>query len=272
MKSTFFVVGIAIVAIAFGISAGSVMWLFWDAWKATDLEAFRAIVGAFCGAFFAYLFVRFGDALKKVYDRKEANLNALAQLQHYFNDCLSTTSDNVFIIDKGVSVFTDERLASEEVPVFMNSFHQYQINKDVVRQLTNIEFLNEVFSFNVTLRKLNDDLATIEKTYSELRSSYLAKSIDVKTYKGNVLRYRSRCIEIKSFLLQLKNDLVRLLAVTKILMQDRPFLTRIILALVRTSYPKDFEIQLKVEQERVNNQIEVIAKARAQKIQEALGK
>lgn len=272
MKSAFFAIGVAIVAIAAAIAAGSVTWLFWDAWKATDLEAFRAIVGAFSGAFFAYLFVRFGDALKKVYDRKESNHTALVKLQHYFNDCLSTTSDNVFIVDNCVTVFANVRMASEEVPIYMNSFHQYQINKDLVVQLTNVEFLNEVFSLNVTLRKMNDSLATLDGTYSQLRDSYLAKTIDVATYKENALGYRDRCIEIKGFLMQLKDDLIHLLAVANILMQDRPFLVRIILALVRTKYPKNFDIRLQAEKERVIAEIEALGEASAKKIREAQGK
>lgn len=168
MKSIFFAIGGVIVAISAAIVAGSVTWLFWDAWKSTDLEAYRAIVGAFSGAFFAYLFVRFGDALKKVYDRKEKNHSALVRLQHLFNDCLNTTSDNVFVADGCVSVFTDARMSSEGVPIYMNSFNQYQINTDLVVQLTNIEFLNDVFSLNVKLRKMNSSLETLDRSYSHM--------------------------------------------------------------------------------------------------------
>lgn len=272
MKSLFFVIGVVIVAIAAAIVAGSMTWVFWDAWKSTDLDAFRAIIGALAGAFFAYLFVRFGDALKKVYDRKESNHTALVKLQHYFNDCLNTTSDNIFIINNCVEVFTEARLASTEVPIYMNSFHQYPVNQDVVTQLTNIDFLNEVFSLNITLRKMNSSLATIDRSYSQLRDSYLAKTIDETTYKANARQYRDRCTEIKAFLSQLKDDLIRLYAVTNLLMQDRPFLVRVILALVRTSYPKNFDVRLQIEQERVAAEIEAFAKISTQKIRETQNK
>ena len=272
MKSFSFAIGVVIVAIAAAIVVGSVTWVFWDALKSTDLDAFRAIIGAFAGAFFAYLFVRFGDALKKVYDRKESNHTALAKLQHYFNDCLNTTSDNIFIINNCVEVFTEARLASAEVPIYMNSFHQYPVNRDVVVQLTNVDFLNEVFSLNTTLRKMNDSLITIDRSYSQLRDSYLAKTIDEAIYKANARQYRDRCTEIKAFLLQLKDDLIRLYAVTNLLMQDRPFLVRVILALVRTSYPKNFDVRLQIEQERVAAEIETFAKISAQKIRETQNK
>lgn len=149
----------------------------------------------------------------------------------------------------------------------MNNFHQYQINKGVVSQLTNIEFLNEVFSLNVTLRKMNDSLATIDTAYSQIRNSFLAKAIDVSTYIDHLIQYRNNSIKIKGFLLQLEDDLRRLLAVANILTQNPPFLVRVILALVRTKYPKKLDIQK--EKERIVTEIEALDKADIQKIPEA---
>ena len=272
MKSLLFAIGVAIVAISAAIAAGSVTWLFWDMWKATDLEAFRAIIGAFSGAFFAYIFVRFGDALKKIYDRKEANHTALVKLQHYFNDCLNITSDNMFIIEDCVGVFTEVRLASDDVPIYMNSFHDYPINRDIVISLTNVDFLNEVYSLNVSLQKMNDSLTTIDRAYSQLRDAFLAKNVDSGTYKTNARQHRERCAEIKAFLLQLKEDLIHLFAISNLLQKNRPFLVRIIQSLVRTTYPKGFDAQLPIEQKRVAAEIEGIAKASAQKIQKIQGK
>ena len=266
MKSIFFAIGVTIVATVAAVAAGSAIWLFWDVLKGTDLDAFRAIVGAFAGAFFAYLFVRFGDALKKVYDRKVINHTALVKLQHYFNDCLNTTGDNVFVVNNCVDCFTDERLTSADVPIYMNNFQQYLINRDVVTQLTNVDFLNEVYSLNVSLCKMNDSLATIDRAYSQLRDSYLAKNIDVGTYKTNAQKYRNRCIEINSFLLQIKDDLTRLFAVANLLSQDRPFLVRVIQALVLTTYPKNFDGRLQIEKKRVAAEIETFAQASAEKI------
>ena len=273
MKSLFFAIGVAIVSIVAAIAASSAAWLFWDALKATDREAFRVIIGAFAGAFFAYVFVRFGDALKKVYDRKETNHTALVKLQHYFNDCLNTTSDNVFVVNDCVGVLSEARLASADVlPIYANSFHQYPINRDLVADLTNVNFLNEVYSLNVTLHKMNHDLASIDRFYSRLHDALLARNIDHATYIANARQYRDKCTELKAFLLQLKVDLVRLFAATNILLKDKPFLVRVIQTLVRRTYPKNFDALLQVEQTKVIAEMESSAKASAQKIREAQGK
>lgn len=269
MKSILFGLGVAIVAVAAAIAASSATWVFWDAWKTTDLEAFRALVGAFAGAFFAYLFVRFGDAMKKVHDRKEKNHTSLVRLQHYFNDCLNTTSDNLFIADDCISVFTDERLKSGNHPIYMNVFHPYQIDTELLIGLTNIDLINEIASLNVGLKKTNESLATIDRAYGQIRDAFIAKTISESDYLEDARRTRDRCIQIRPFLIQMKEDLVRLFAVATLLTKTPPFLVRVTQALVRTKYPKEFEALLERETAEVKAGMEAIANASEQRIREA---
>ena len=269
MKSILFGLSVAIIAVAAAIAASSATWVFWDAWKASDLDAFRAIVGAFAGAFFAYLFVRFGDAMKKVYDRKEKNHTSLVRLQHYFNDCLNTTSDNLYIASDCIGVFTDARLKSGNHPVYMNVFHQYQINAELLMGLTNLDLINEMASLNAGLKKMNDSLATIDRAYGQIRDAFISKSISEGVYLENARRTRDRCVQVTPFLNQTNDDLVRLFAVATLLMKDPPFLVRVTQALVRTKYPKGFETLLQREIVEVKAGMEAITKASKQRIHEA---
>ncbi len=269
MKPTLFGIGIAIVSLVVGILAASAVWIFWDAWKAADRDAFRALVGAFAGAFFAYLFVRFADGFKKVYDRKEKNHTSLVRLQHYFNDCLSITSDNLFIADDCVKVFNEQRLRSGELSIYMNVFHPYPIDRELVIGLTNVRFVNEVYSLNVEFSKLNDSLATVDRAYSQVRDAFVAKHVDAAVYILNARRTRERCAELKGYLLQTKQELIRLFAVTNLLLKDPPFLVRVIRSLTQTTYPPDFEVALAPEVLRVTSEMEGIGRASAKRIQEA---
>ena len=211
MNSTLFLLGVLVVSIAGSLAGGSAIWLFWSAWKDTDLEAFRALVGGFAGAFFAYLFIRFGDALKKVYDRKELNHTTLVKMQHYINDCLNTTSDNLFIIKDQKLIFTNERRNSPEAPIYMNRFILFPIDRDLAINFTNLDLVNDVVSLHAGLRKMNDSLTTIDLGYGQLRDAFLAKNVDEKTYRANAWQYHARCLDIEGFLQQTKADLVRLL-------------------------------------------------------------
>lgn len=269
MKPVFVALGIGVVAFSAAMVGSSATWLFWDAWKASDLEAFRALVGGFSGGFFAYLFVRFGDALKKIYDRKELNYTSLIKLQHYFNDCLNTTSDNVFVVKSCLDVFTDARRASGELPVFMNTFHAYEINRDLVMKLTNVDYLNELFTLNANLTKMNDSLATVDRAYAQTRDALLSKNIDHDTYRENAWRYRDRCVEIVGFLHELKDELVRLLATARLLAKERPFMTTVQQYLVRTRYSKDFSTRVQSEVAFVEAEIEQNAEKSRQQIEKA---
>lgn len=269
MKSILFGFGVAVVAVAAAIAAASATWVFWDAWKAADLEAFRALVGAFAGAFFAYLFVRFGDAMKKVYDRKEKNHTSLVRLQHYFNDYLNTTSDNLYIANDCIGVFSEARLTSGGHPIFMNVFHQYQINTELVVGLTNLDLINEMTSLNAGLKKMNESLATIDRAYSQIRDAFISKTISESDYLENARRTRDRCIQVRPFLTQTHDDLVRLFAIANLLMKNPPFLVRVTQALVRTKYPKGFEALVERETTEVKAGMEAIAKASEQRIREA---
>jgi hypothetical protein len=266
MKSILFVAGVAIVCAVVAVVSASATWVFWDAWKASDREAFRALVGAFAGAFFAYVFVRFADGFKKVYDRKEKNHTTLVRLQHYINDCLNTTSDNMFIADDCIKVFSEERLRSEEISIYMNVFHEYHIDREQLIGLTNVRFLNEMYSLNVHLTKLNSSMATVDRAYAQIRDAFVSKNVGRAEYVANSRRTRDRCAELRGHLLQTKEDLVRLFAAINLLLRNPPFLIEVIKYLTQTSHPNSFEADLDSELVRVRADMEKISSESAKRI------
>ncbi len=151
----------------------------------------------------------------------------------------------------------------------MNVFHQYQIDTEPMIGLTNIDLINEMASLNVGLRKLNESLATIDRAYGQIRDAIISKTISESDYLENARRTRDRCVQVKPFLTQAHDDLVRLFAVTKLLMKNPPFFVRVTQALVRTKYPKGFEMLLERETTEVKAGMEAIAKASEQRIREA---
>jgi len=262
MKNLLFGAGITVVAALAAIGAGSATWVFWEAWQGSDREAFRALLGAFSGAFFAFLFVRFGEGLKRIYDRKEKHHTSLVRLLHYFNDCLGITGDNVFIIDTFLNVFDDKRLQSNELPpIFTNRFHEYPIDRELVIGLTNLDFANDVYTLNVGLRKLNDSLATFDRSYAQIMEAFISKKIDTAMYVGNIRHSRGRYVEMREFLLQTKADLIRLFASANLLTKDAPFLVRVIGALTKSGYSSRFKANLPAEIQKVSAGIDAGAKS-----------
>lgn len=256
MKAILFILGLVVVLGLCSLAVGSASWMFWNTLKSRDIESFRVLVGSFSGAFFAYLFVRFGDALKKFYDRQELGHVTLVKLQHFLNDCLNTTSNNLFIVKECSGVFTEEKRDSREVPLYEHKFHQYETNRDLVLNLANIDLLNELYSLNVDLLKMNHTLATIDQAYGRLQDAFLAKNIDAQTYKENAWRHKDRCVEVREFLMEIDGELKRLFAVANLLIKNRPFFTQLTRRLVRSSYPKDFAVDVSKEKARLQLEIE----------------
>lgn len=225
------------------------------------------MLGAFSGALFAFLFVRLSEALKKLYDRKEKNDTTLVRLQHYFNDCLNITSDNIFIVDFILPLVDEKRLRSGDLPVLTNKFHEYPIERELISGLTNIDFLNDAYTLNVELRKLNDSMAVVDRSYDQVRDAFLSKKIEPEMYISNLLHSRPRYAEIREYLLETKEDLVRLFATTNVQLREAPFLVRVIRSLTRSRYSKRFESDLSAEIVKVSAEIEVAARKSQERIE-----
>src|SRR4029077_14309481 len=110
---------------------------------------------------------RLAEALKRLFDRQETHHKTLNRLQHYFNECLSITGDNIFVSEDFLKIFPDEVLAAGELRVFVNRFHPYPIERELLLGVSNVDFLNDVYTLNVELRKLNDSMGAIDRAYEQ---------------------------------------------------------------------------------------------------------
>src|SRR5258708_6324999 len=128
-------------------------------------KAADSFYGAFLGAFFAFLFVRIGDALTRLYDRQTKNYNALVQLQHHLNKSLGLIGENLFVVKDFTRVFREPRQPNEPTRLYRDEFAQIPLEYELLPMLTNIDLVNELFSYNGSIRKLNGTMENMAKTY-----------------------------------------------------------------------------------------------------------
>lgn len=247
---------IALLAIIFGFVAASVYVFFSSAFQSLGSESFKSFSGAFFGAFFVFLFIRLGEIFTKIYDRKAKHHNSLIRLQHYFNDCLNITGDNVFVADDFLTVFEEGVISRKEPRMFFNMYHDYPIDNELIIGLTNSGFLNEIYTFNIGLKKINETVHASNMSYKEVRTAFIEKNIDIDTYIENVKGEKVRCEQIKKFLLQTKSDIIRLLSISRILSKSKPLLTRLIISTSKSKYPKNMEEQISLESDKLNAEID----------------
>jgi hypothetical protein len=229
-------------------------------------------VGSFCGAFFAFLFVRVGEGLKRHYERQEENQKRLTQLQHYLNRTLGLIGRNVFVVDDLLELVTDEKLASGNVPVYMNRFERFEIDAELPIGLTNIDFVNEVYSLNQTLRKVDGSAETTDRALDQVTEAMISGHIEPSAFVENMRRHRDRCIELREFLYAAKDETVKVFAAARVLSKDPPFFIWLLRLLTRRTYRPSFAAARDAEVKLLNKEIDEIAAADKKRIEEVKAK
>ena len=213
------------------------------------------MIGAFAGAFFAFLFVRIGDALTRFYDRQKKSYNGLVRLEYLCNEYLNLISDNIFVIDDFSKIATDS-FAKNEPFIYMNTLHQFVVPKDILLDLANIDLINEVFSFYADVDKMDHSIDTVNRFYSEIKDAFVQQKIDYGTYKTNVLIGLAKMAELRKFLLGLDQETKRIGATARLMSKDKPFLTYLIHLSSREYISKKIKNRIPGEVKKLEAEIE----------------
>jgi len=222
-------------------------------------------IGAFMGALFAFLFVRLGDGLTRFYKRKLKNYNALVKLERQINIYLNVISDNIFIIDD----FTDyikEIINNDKPVIYFNVLHEFLIDKDNSLDLSNLDLINKVFSFEMGIEKMNHSIVSTNRFYSDIKIAFIEKNIDFNTYKKNIFSLKSKLSELKKFLVGLEQESKELGAMTRLLMREKPLLTKLTYLFIRKRISEKIKKEIPKEVEKLEDEIKNTKKESEEKI------
>lgn len=169
------------------------------------MEITKIMVAAFAGAFFAYLFSRMADFFSAIYKRKKENYNELVYLERLLNLHLTTTHDNYFIAKQ-----LSETLRSGQLEICL--LNTYEVRVESLMKLTDINYLNKLFSFIISLRKINHDIELIQAWNTELRMALIQKHIDFNKYKEQAKILANNIDLIVNFFGHFEEQIIELLA------------------------------------------------------------
>jgi len=227
---------------------------------------------AFMGAFFAFLFMRISDALTRIYERQVKHYNALVKLEHICNKYLNLISDNIFVIDDFIKITQQEAIQSNKPFIYFNVLHEFSIDKEITLNLINLELINEVFSFEVGIDKMNSSIGAVNRFYSDIKDAFLQKNIDFGTYKVNIQILIEKLKELKSFLLELEKENKQIAAKTRILIKDKPILTRLVCFISKKRFTDEMKREIPKELKKLETEIEINKEKSKTKIKEVLKK
>jgi hypothetical protein len=187
-------------------------------------DATLKALGAFTGAFFAFLFIRVGEWLTRVYERQRTHYSALVKLEHILNKYLTYISDNVAAIDEISKI--RQRTNGNPPMLSYTRLDTLPIDENILLDLVNIQLINELASYHVDIRKINDDIESINGLYDEIREAFVHHLISPEVYVSNFDGYVKKLNLVKAFFFCLNEATNRNLAIIRILARQRPIFNR----------------------------------------------
>ncbi len=221
---------------------------------------------AFAGAFFAFLFLRLAEFLSKLYQRQVKHYNSLVILETQLNEIGGIIHDNLYILPNFIRVI-------KSGDVYFNNLRPIPIDKTHYENLYDLTILNELFTYNYQVRKLNDDMETASVGYQDIKNALIQKNITHQDYIVNANILAENLKQIEMFLSDLEERTVKLLARIRVQMKyDKPLGTRIMSVFIRSYGASLNEKEIKKEEEKLDQEIKETKTKSQKEIEEVLKK
>jgi hypothetical protein len=180
------------------------------------------VAAAFFGGFFAYSFDQLAKWMGDQAERRRRNKNALVKLERTYAVQLNTVSDNIHIADWMKS--TLEKTSETSPALSFNTFHHIASNEDVLLDLMNVDFVNAAFSSHIGIVKLNHSTESLNRFYTELKTSLLAKDISSLNYQENISNLVANLSAIRAVLERTESEIQHLTGYVRVLLMRKHWL------------------------------------------------
>ncbi len=217
------------------------------------------IASAFAGAFFAFLFIRLAAWLKDRRDRKIKDRRALGKIQFICNINYGVLSDSLFVIDWILKVIKDAE-EKKQLPFSANRLDKLSVEKDVLLDIDNSDFLNDYFSYIVTLEKHNNDIDSINQFHESMKMAKLGGKITPENYVDNMNRLGKNLNVYKKFCVDTMGKTEIILAKSRVLLLREKSLLKRIFSSKPKLYSRGFEKKLIAELDILKKEMELVKK------------
>jgi hypothetical protein len=213
---------------------------------------------AFFGAFAAVLVSWLTGVAKRFYDRRRANHRALINLEYTSNQHLNYLSTQLFEI-KSIKEAVAKSRNEGSIPLPGNRMEPIPIPNDLVRGLTHIDLINDLFEYVEELQKLNGSISTLNRQYDIFSNALLAGTIHPKVYLHNFNVYLCKLDELMPFITDLEEKAKRLCAASRVLARtSAPRLDRLMVRFLKRKHGADFKAEVDAELKTLEEEIREI--------------
>lgn len=221
---------------------------------------------AFAGAFFAFLFLRLAEFLSKVYQRQVKHYNSLVILETQLNELGGIIHDNIYLIPFFRNAITSGN-------IYFSKLRQLPIDRSHYENLHDIDLINDLFSFNYQLRKLNDDMDSLADGYADIKNAYIQHHIQKQDYLINAQISAELLTALEAFLGDMESRTVQLMAKVRLMLKkDMPLGTTIARWFIHTSGSSLKKTDIDKEAKKLFKEIEDTKTQSQKEIEEVLRK
>lgn len=207
-------------------------------------------VGAFMGAFFAFLFLVFGKLFAEIYSRNKKHRNALVEVEYTLNEYLGINHDNIFLINGFIEAISKNFICT-------NHFTKLEIDKSVLLNLYNIDLINDLHTLNMDIYKANESLETISSWYNKINETFLDQRMLKGDYDLNLKQILKKFRTAKIFSEFLDEKIIITQAKIRVLLKERSMVHWFVSKFIshREHYPKNFDKKYHEEVKEVKAEI-----------------
>jgi len=171
-----------------------------------------AATGAFLGAFFVFYVSQVNERIKRNHIRWFKHRNALVALEYQLNEILGIVAD---IRSTARSALDSASTSDNAVVIIWTKPQTLPRNQSFLTALLRLEMINELFSYDQQMRKVNHDTRMIRQAYAQMRNAFLRKNLLREQYLQSLQEFRDNLqILIKAYDL-IDNRTMKLLARTR---------------------------------------------------------
>jgi len=204
---------------------------------------------AFFGAFFAFIFVKIAESITNIRRANINHFNSLVKIERLLNKIITRLEENILVFQRHKKVL-------ELMGLLSWSSHDIPINNDLMDDLRNLDFINDYFSFSVDIETLNNDFITMKSMYTEMKQSFLNKTINPQDYKDNISNFTKEIEKILKYMINYQEKAIQLSAKTRLLQKEKKNWTFLFGSFHKKKYINNFnklvEEEIKIVEKEIN--------------------
>lgn len=151
-----------------------------------------ALFGALFGAISAFWVSQKNEKIRRNRERWIKHWNALVQIQTPLNENFNILFDNTKLAEKGIkAIHKAIESNGKRLPLLWIFPHALTYDHKIVSGLLRNDLINSFFSYRQTIRKMNDDINTINQKYIEIKDAYVNKHFNDHQYMAFLKEYIS---------------------------------------------------------------------------------